>query len=143
MIKQYLHNMYRIVPVLDDDMGIILNYISDELGIEVVKKIKTAMLARNIGWKIEKEGVLLGYFLLEIDSKEIFISSYFVAREYRNGLVSYLLAEKLLEQIDKSVVKYKPAYKNMRLIGVCENNILDVVTLKKRINILRKRYGVK
>lgn len=136
----------RLFPLNTADIGVCVNYIVEEY--EKYSSDSTRGLADRmeyaieykLGWKVEKDGVMLGFAVVEDFGKDLLVTSLVVNSEYRTSKCTWLLFHKILEEAGDRVLVYIPIHKDMWASKLCKNGMIDKARAKEWVGKLAKRW---
>ena len=138
--------MYTISKVLDDDIGILYNYIDDEyasltdksMNKHAAVRTKLALKHSDVKFKLSYGDIIIGFFGFDIHSKDaILVGSYYMAPAYRTPKANYSLVKKFTEEtLPYSKAIYVPIHKDMMLDNqVCKDGKIDLLQLRNRLKV--------
>ena len=135
----------RVEP---DDVAICVNYVTDEYR-KLVSDVDTKKLAirmeyaieGKLGWKVEKDGVIIGFAVVENFGGMLLVTSLVVSDEYRAGKATWLLFNEVLREADGRALVYVPMHKDMWASNLCKNGSIDSIRAKKWVDTLAKKWG--
>lgn len=128
-----------------NDIGVCVNYVVEEYSkLEsntkgVAQRIEYA-IEDKLGWKVEKDGVVLGFAVVEEFGTDLLITSLVVNDKYRAGKTTWMLFKKILEECGDRNLVYIPIHKNMWASKLCKNGIIDKTRAKEWVDKLAKRW---
>ena len=136
----------RLLPLEAADLGICVNYIVEEY--EKYSSGSTRGLADRmeyaiegkLGWKVEKDGVMLGFAVVEEFGNKLLVTSLVVGKEYRAGKVTWMLFKRILEESGDRGLVYIPIHKNMWASKLCKDGEIDKVRAQEWVDKLAKRW---
>ena len=135
-----------ILSTIDqNDIGVCVNYVVDEYSKldsntkGVAQRIEYA-IEDKLGWKVEKDGVMLGFAVVEDFGKDLLITSLVVNNEHRTSKCTWLLFNKILEEAGDRGLVYIPIHKDMWASKLCKNGIIDKTRAKELVDKLAKRW---
>ena len=135
-----------ILSTIDqNDIGVCVNYVVDEYSKldsntkGVAQRIEYA-IEDKLGWKVEKDGVVLGFAVVEDFGKDLLITSLVVNNEHRTSKCTRLLFNKILEEAGDRGLVYIPIHKDMWASKLCKNGIIDKTRAKEWVDKLAKRW---
>ena len=136
----------RLLPLEAADIGICVNYIVEEY--EKYSSGSTRGLADRmeyaiedkLGWKVEKDGVMLGFAVVEEFGNKLLITSLVVGKEYRAGKVTWMLFKRILEESGDRGLVYIPIHKDMWASKLCKDGEIDKVRAQEWVDKLAKRW---
>lgn len=136
----------RLLPLEETDLGICVNYIVEEY--EKYSSDSTRGLADRmeyaieykLGWKVEKDGVMLGFAVVEDFGKDLLVTSLVVNSEYRTSKCTWLLFHKILEEAGNRGLVYIPIHKDMWASKLCKDGEIDKVGAQEWVDKLAKRW---
>ena len=139
--------MYSISKITNDDVAICVNYVTDEYA-KLVSDVDTTKLAirmeyaieDKLGWKVEKDGVVLGFAVVEDFGKDLLVTSLVINNEHRASKCTWLLFHKILEEARDRGLVYIPIHKDMWASKLCKNGIIDKVRAQEWVDRLAKRW---
>ena len=128
------------------DLGVCVNYIVEEY--EKYSSGSTRGLADRmeyaiedkLGWKVEKDGVMLGFAVVEEFGNKLLITSLVVGKEYRVGKVTWMMFKRILEESGDRGLVYIPIHKNMWASKLCKDGEIDKVRAQEWVDKLAKRW---
>lgn len=135
-----------ILSTIDqNDIGVCVNYVVEEYSKldsntkGVAQRIEYA-IEDKIGWKVEKDGVVFGFAVVEDFGKDLLIISLVVNNEHRTSKCTWLLFNKILEEAGDRGLVYIPIHKDMWASKLCKNGIIDKTRAKEWVDKLAKRW---
>ena len=136
----------ELLPLETADLGVCVNYIVEEY--EKYSSGSTRGLADRmeyaiedkLGWKVEKDRVMLGFAVVEDFGKDLLITSLVVNDKYRVGKTTWMLFKKILEECGDRNLVYIPIHKDMWASKLCKNGIIDKTRAKEWVDKLAKRW---
>ena len=136
----------KLLPLETADLGICVNYIVEEY--EKYSSGSTRGLADRmeyaiedkLGWKVEKDGVILGFAAVEDFGKDLLVTSLVVNNEYRTSKCTWLLFNKILEEAGDRGLVYIPIHKDMWASKLCKDGEIDKVRAQEWVDKLSKRW---
>ena len=135
-----------ILSTIDqNDIGVCVNYVVDEYSKldsntkGVAQRIEYA-IEDKLGWKVEKDGVVLGFAVVEDFGKDLLITSLVVNNEHRTSKCTWLLFNKILEEAGDRGLVYIPIHKDMWASKLCKNGIIDKTRAQEWVDRLAKRW---
>ena len=135
-----------ILTKLDqNDIGVCVNYVVDEYSKldsntkGVAQRIEY-VIEDKLGWKVEKDGVVLGFAVVEDFGKDLLITSLVVNNEHRTSKCTWLLFNKILEEAGDRGLVYIPIHKDMWASKLCKNGMIDKARAKEWVDKLAKRW---
>ena len=128
-----------------DDIGVCVNYVVDEYSklSENTKGLADRMeyaIEDKLGWKVEKDGIVLGFAVVEDFGKDLLITSLVVGEEHRAGKTTWMLFKKILEEAGTRGLVYIPIHKDMWASKLCKNGMIDKARAKEWVDKLAKRW---
>lgn len=129
----------------EDDIGVCVNYIVDEYSklSENTKGVAQRMeyaIEDKLGWKVEKEGVMLGFAVVEEFGNKLLVTSLVVGKEYRAGKTTWMLFKQILEEAGNRGLVYIPIHKDMWASKLCKDGEIDKVRAQEWVDKLAKRW---
>ena len=136
----------RLFPLKTADIGVCVNYIVEEY--EKYSSDSTRGLADRmeyaiedkLGWKVEKDGVMLGFAVVEDFGKDLLITSLVVNNGHRTSKCTWLLFNKILEEAGDRGLVYIPIHQDMCASKLCKNGMIDKTRAKEWVDKLAKRW---
>lgn len=131
--------------ITKDDIGVCVNYVVDEYSklSENTKGLAQRMeyaIEDKLGWKVEKDDVMLGFAVVEEFGNKLLITSLVVGKEYRAGKTTWLLFKQILEEAGNKGLVYIPIHKDMWASKVCKDGEIDKVRAQEWVDKLAKRW---
>ena len=136
----------RLLPLETADLGVCVNYIVEEYvkySSGSIKGLADRMeyaIEEKLGWKVEKDGAMLGFAVVEDFGKDLLVTSLVVNSEYRTSKCTWLLFHKILEEAGDRVLVYIPIHKDMWASKLCKNGMIDKIRAKVWVDKLAKRW---
>ena len=136
----------RLLPLEAADIGICVNYIVEEYekySSGATRGLSDRMeyaIEDKLGWKVEKDSVILGFAVVEDFGNDLLVTSVVVHNEYRTSKCTWLLFQKILEESGDRGLVYIPIHKNMWASKLCKNGMIDKTRLKEWVDKLAKRW---
>ena len=135
----------RIEP---DDVAICVNYVTDEYK-KLVSDVDTRKLAirmeyaieGKLGWKVEKNGVIIGFAVVEEFGGSLLITSLVVNDLYRTGKTTWLLFNEVLKEANGRTLVYIPIHKDMWAGSLCKDGLIDSSRAKEWVDKLASKWG--
>ena len=129
----------------EDDIGVCVNYVVDEYSklSENTKGLAQRMeyaIEDKLGWKVEKNGVMLGFAVVEEFGDKLLITSLVVGKEYRAGKTTWMLFKQILEEAGNRGVVYIPIHKDMWASKLCKDGKIDKGRAQEWVDKLAKRW---
>lgn len=129
----------------EDDIGVCVNYVVDEYSklSENTKGLAQRMeyaIEDKLGWKVEKDGVMLGFAVVEEFGNNLLITSLVVGKEYRAGKTTWMLFKQILEESGNRGLVYIPIHKDMWASKLCKDGKIDKVRAQEWVDKLAKRW---
>lgn len=129
----------------EDDIGVCVNYVVDEYSklSENTKGLAQRMeyaIEDKLGWKVEKDGVVLGFAAVEEFGDKLLITSLVVGKEYRAGKTTWMLFKQILEESGNRGLVYIPIHKDMWASKLCKDGKIDKVRAQEWVDKLAKRW---
>ena len=129
----------------EDDIGVCVNYVVDEYSklSENTKGLAQRMeyaIEDKLGWKVEKDGVMLGFAVVEEFGNKLLITSLVVGKEYRAGKTTWMLFRQILEEAGNRGLVYIPIHKDMWASKLCKDGKIDKVRAQEWVDKLAKRW---
>ena len=129
----------------EDDIGVCVNYVVDEYSklSENTKGLAQRMeyaIEDKLGWKVEKDGVVLGFAVVEEFGDKLLITSLVVGKEYRAGKTTWMLFKQILEEAGNRGLVYIPIHKDMWASKLCKDGEIDKVRAQEWVDKLSKRW---
>lgn len=128
-----------------DDIGVCVNYVVDEYSKlsentkGLAQRIEYA-IEDKLGWKVEKDGVVLGFAVVEEFGDKLLITSLVVGKEYRAGKTTWMLFKQILEESGNRGLVYIPIHKDMWASKLCKDGKIDKVRAQEWVDKLAKRW---
>ena len=128
-----------------DDIAVCVNYVIDEY-VKLDSNTKGMSdrmeyaIEDKLGWKVEKDNVMLGFAVVEDFGKDLLITSLVVNDKYRVGKTTWMLFKKILEECGDRNLVYIPIHKDMWASKLCKNGIIDKTRAKEWVDKLAKRW---
>ena len=129
----------------EDDIGVCVNYVVDEYcklsenTKGLAQRIEYA-IEDKLGWKVEKDGVVLGFAVVEEFGDNLLITSLVVGKEYRAGKTTWMLFKQILEEAGNRGLVYIPIHKDMWASKLCKYGEIDKVRAQEWVDKLAKRW---
>lgn len=129
----------------EDDIGVCVNYVVDEYcklsenTKGLAQRIEYA-IEDKLGWKVEKDGVVLGFAVVEEFGDNLLITSLVVGKEYRAGKTTWMLFKQILEESGNRGLVYIPIHKDMWASKLCKDGKIDKVRAQEWVDKLAKRW---
>lgn len=131
-----------------DDVAICVNYVTDEYK-KLVSDADTRKLAirmeyaveGKLGWKVEKDGVVIGFAIVENFGGSLLITSLVVNEVYRTGKATWLLFNEVLKEANGRTLVYIPIHKDMWASKLCSNGVIDKVRARLWVDKLANKWG--
>ena len=129
----------------EDDIGVCVNYVVDEYSKlsentkGLAQRIEYAIEGK-LGWKVEKDGVMLGFAVVEEFGNKLLITSLVVGKEYRAGRTTWMLFKQILEEAGNRGLVYIPIHKDMWASKLCKDGEIDKVRAQEWVDKLAKRW---
>lgn len=136
----------RLLPLETADLGVCVNYIVEEYvkySSGSTKGLADRMeyaIEDKLGWKVEKDGVILGFAVVEDFGKDLLVTSLVVNSGCRTSKCTWLLFHKILEEAGDRVLVYIPIHKDMWASKLCKNGMIDKIRAKVWVDKLAKRW---
>lgn len=129
----------------EDDIGVCVNYVVDEYSklSENTKGLAQRMeyaIEDKLGWKVEKDGVMLGFAVVEEFGNKLLVTSLVVGKEYRAGKATWMLFKQILEEAGDRGLVYIPIHKDMWASKLCKDGEIDKVRVQEWVDKLAKRW---
>lgn len=129
----------------EDDIGVCVNYVVDEYSklSENTKGLAQRMeyaIEDKLGWKVEKDGVMLGFAVVEEFGNKLLVTSLVVGKEYRAGKTTWMLFRQILEEAGNRGLVYIPIHKDMWASKLCKDGEIDKVRAQEWVDKLAKRW---
>ena len=129
----------------EDDIGVCVNYVVDEYSklSENTKGLAQRMeyaIEDKLGWKVEKDGVMFGFAVVEEFGNKLLITSLVVGKEYRAGKATWMLFKQILEESGDRGLVYIPIHKDMWASKLCKDGEIDKVRAQEWVDKLAKRW---
>ena len=139
--------MYSISKITNDDVAICVNYVTDEYT-KLVSDVDTTKLAirmeyaieDKLGWKVEKDGVIIGFAVVEPMGGSLLITSLVVNDLYRTGKTTWMLFDKILEEAGERRLLYIPMHKDMWASNLCKDGLVDKNRAKEWVAKLANKW---
>lgn len=130
-----------------DDVAICVNYVTDEYK-KLVSGVDTRKLAirmeyaieGKLGWKVEKDGIIIGFAVVEDFGGSLLITSLVVNDKYRTGKATWLIFREILREADGRKLLYIPMHKDMWASKLCKDGAIDSVKAKEWVDKLASRW---
>ena len=134
-----------IETITKDDIGVCVNYVVDEYSklSENTKGLAQRMeyaIEDKLGWKVEKDGIMLGFAVVEEFGNKLLVTSLVVGKEYRAGKTTWMLFKQILEEAGNRGLVYIPIHKNMWASKLCKDGEIDKVRAQEWVDKLAKRW---
>lgn len=129
----------------EDDIGVCVNYVVDEYSKlsentkGLAQRIEYA-IEDKLGWKVEKDGVMLGFAVVEEFGNKLLVTSLVVGKEYRAGKTTWMLFRQILEEAGNRGLVYIPIHKDMWASKLCKDGKIDKVRAQEWVDKLAKRW---
>lgn len=129
----------------EDDIGVCVNYVVDEYNKlsentkGLAQRIEYA-IEDKLGWKVEKDGVVLGFAVVEEFGDKLLITSLVVGKEYRAGKTTWMLFKQILEEAGNKGLVYIPIHKDMWASKLCKDGKIDKARAQEWVDKLAKRW---
>lgn len=129
----------------EDDIGVCVNYVVDEYSKlsentkGLAQRIEYA-IEDKLGWKVEKDGVMLGFAVVEEFGNKLLVTSLVVGKEYRAGKTTWMLFRQILEEAGNRGLVYIPIHKDMWASKLCKDGEIDKVRAQEWVDKLAKRW---
>lgn len=129
----------------EDDIGVCVNYVVDEYSKlsentkGLAQRIEYAIEGK-LGWKVEKDGVMLGFAVVEEFGDKLLVTSLVVGKEYRAGRTTWMLFKQILEEAGNRGLVYIPIHKDMWASKLCKDGEIDKVRAQEWVDKLAKRW---
>ena len=129
----------------EDDIGVCVNYVVDEYSklSENTKGLAQRMeyaIEDKLGWKVEKDGVMLGFAVVEEFGDKLLVTSLVVGKEHRAGKATWMLFKQILEEAGNRGLVYIPIHKDMWASKLCKDGEIDKVRAQEWVDKLAKRW---
>ena len=129
----------------EDDIGVCVNYVVDEYSklSENTKGLAQRMeyaIEDKLGWKVEKDGVMLGFAVVEEFGDKLLVTSLVVGKEYRAGKATWMLFKQILEESGDRGLVYIPIHKDMWASKLCKDGEINKVRAQEWVDKLAKRW---
>lgn len=129
----------------EDDIGICVNYVVDEYSklSENTKGLAQRIeyvIEGKLGWKVEKDGVMLGFAVVEEFGNKLLITSLVVGKEYRAGKATWMLFKQILKESGDRGLVYIPIHKDMWASKLCKDGEIDKIRAQEWVDKLAKRW---
>lgn len=139
--------MYSISKITNDDIAICVNYVTDEYK-KLVSNVDTTKLAikmeyaiiDKLGWKVEKDGIIIGFAVVEDFGANLLVTSLVVNETYRNGKATWLLFNEILNEAGTRGLVYIPVHQNMWASNLCKDGVINKVRAKEWVDRLVSRW---
>ena len=131
--------------ITEDDIGVCVNYVVDEYSKlsdntkGLAQRIEYA-IEDKLGWKVEKDGVMLGFAVVEEFGDKLLITSLVVGKEYRAGKTTWMLFKQILEEAGNRGLIYIPIHENMWASKLCKDGKIDKARAQEWVDKLAKRW---
>lgn len=132
--------------ITEDDIAVCVNYIVEEYSkysSGSTKGLADRMeysIEDKLGWKVEKDGAMLGFAVVEDFGKDLLITSLVVGEEHRAGRCTWLLFKQILEEAGTRGLVYIPIHKDMWASKLCKNGMIDKLRAREWVDKLTKRW---
>lgn len=129
----------------ENDIAVCVNYVVDEYSKlsentkGLAQRIEYA-IEDKLGWKVEKDGVVLGFAVVEEFGDKLLITSLVVGKEYRAGKITWMLFKQILEESGNRGLVYIPIHKDMWASKLCKDGKIDKVRAQEWVDKLAKRW---
>ena len=129
----------------EDDIGVCVNYVVEEYSKlsdntkGLADRIEYA-IEDKLGWKVEKDGVMFGFAVVEEFGDKLLVTSLVVGKEYRAGKTTWMLFKQILEEAGNRGLVYIPIHKDMWASKLCKDNEIDKVRAQEWVDKLAKRW---
>ena len=129
----------------ENDIAVCVNYVVDEYSKlsentkGLAQRIEYA-IEDKLGWKVEKDGVVLGFAVVEEFGDKLLITSLVVGKEYRAGKTTWMLFKQVLEESGNRGLVYIPIHKDMWASKLCKDGKIDKVRAQEWVDKLAKRW---
>lgn len=129
----------------ENDIAVCVNYVVDEYcklsenTKGLAQRIEYA-IEDKLGWKVEKDGVVLGFAVVEEFGDNLLITSLVVGKEYRAGKTTWMLFKQILEESGNRGLVYIPIHKDMWASKLCKDGKIDKVRAQEWVDKLAKRW---
>lgn len=129
----------------EDDIGVCVNYVVDEYSKlsentkGLAQRIEYAIEGK-LGWKVEKDGVMLGFAVVEEFGDKLLVTSLVVGKEYRAGRTTWMLFKQILKESGDRGLVYIPIHKDMWASKLCKDGEIDKVRAQEWVDKLAKRW---
>ena len=129
----------------ENDIGVCVNYVVDEYSKlsentkGLAQRIEYA-IEDKLGWKVEKDGVVLGFAVVEEFGDKLLVTSLVVGKEYRAGKTTWMLFKQILEEAGNRGLVYIPIHKDMWASKLCKDGKIDKVRAQEWVDKLAKRW---
>ena len=140
---------YILSTVTKDDIGVIMNYITDIMKENRVSDsdhisigIERSMLA-NDSWKVEKDGMIVAFASVKHSDTDVaLLANLYVNPEYRQTKAVFLIFSKLVELLSpyRKVITNTLGGSHDISGRFCKNNVIDVKACKEFIERIGKRW---
>ena len=128
------------------DLGVCVNYIVEEYekySSDSTKGLADRMeyaIEDKLGWKVERDGVILGFAVVEEFGNKLLVTSLVVGKEYRAGKTTWMLFKQILEEAGNRGLVYIPIHKDMWASKLCKDGEIDKLRAKEWVDKLAKRW---
>ena len=129
----------------EDDIGVCVNYVVEEYSKlsdntkGLADRIEYA-IEDKLGWKVEKDGVMFGFAVVEEFGDKLLVTSLVVGKEYRAGKTTWMLFKQILEEAGNRGLVYIPIHKDMWASKLCKDGEIDKVRAQEWVDKLAKRW---
>ena len=129
----------------EDDIGVCVNYVVEEYSKlsdntrGLAQRIEYA-IEDKLGWKVEKNEVMLGFAVVEEFGNKLLITSLVVGEKYRTGKTTWMLFKQILEESGDRGLVYIPVHKDMWASKLCKDGEIDKVRAQEWVDKLAKRW---
>lgn len=139
----------KISRITADDIAVCVNYVTDEYT-KLVSDVDTRKLAirmeyaieGKLGWKVEKDGIIVGFTVVEEFGGSLLITSLVVNDLYRTGKTTWMLFDKILEEAGERRLLYIPMHKDMWASNLCKDGLVDKNRAKEWVAKLANKWRV-
>ena len=142
----------EVVPIILDDIAIICNSINDEgskyiPGFNRVRSSQviewTLKQPNTFGYKIEKEGTIVAFFVYQTELSQIILEHFFITDKCRiNKSVIIPMYIKLVELFKDLPVYYNKLHDEVDTVTKYANdNHIDISGIEKDLERIKARYG--
>lgn len=143
---------YSVVPITSEDIAIICNSINDE-GTKYVPNFNrqrsnqiiewTLKQSNTFGYKIEKKGSIVAFFVYKVKPSLIVLEHFFIAGTCRYNRSIYIpLCTKLVELLKGLPVYYNKLHEEVDTVTkYANNNYINLVQLEKDLERIKLKYG--